>query len=210
MTSQAAQVQRDHYFQTGYLHPHRFASYGYQFNELVDRNCESVVEVGVGAGILKFLLHRAGIDVKTLDIDESLDPDVVGSVTDIPLSTNFADAVVAFQVLEHLRYDEFAPALREMTRVARSFVMLSVPDVSRWYRFDNWIPFIGRVRFQIRLPRLNPPVHEFDGQHHWEIGKKDYPFSRIENTIQSCNLHIDSTYRPWEYGYHRFFILSLD
>jgi ubiquinone/menaquinone biosynthesis C-methylase UbiE len=156
------------------------------------------------------LLRGTGIGVKTLDIDKSLGPDIVSSVMNIPLATSSVDAVVAFQVLEHLPYDEFASALREMSRVARSFVMLSLPDVSRWYRFDNWFPLIGHIRFQIRVPRLNPPVHEFDGEHYWEIGKKGYPLARIKETIETCGLSIEDTYRPWEYAYHRFFILQPD
>jgi predicted SAM-dependent methyltransferase len=201
------QVSTSHYFDSGYLHPSRLASYGYQFREIDCRDCERVIEVGVGADVLRFLLERAGVKVETLDIDESLDPDIVGSVTNIPRPTNSVDAVLGFQVLEHLPFKEFEAALREMRRVAREYVMISLPDVSRCYRFDNWFPVFGHVKFELQVPRIYPPEHEYDGQHYWEIGKKGYSIQRIKEKIQTTGLSIEHSYRPWEYAYHHFFVL---
>jgi hypothetical protein len=167
-----------------------------------------VIEVGVGAGVLQFLLERAGVDVRTLDFDEDLNPDIVGSVTDIPEPTNSVDAVVGFQVLEHLPFEKFVPSLREMKRVAENYVMISLPDVSRYYRFDNWFPVLGHVKFELRVPRINPPEHEYDGQHYWEMGKKGYSTERVKENIQTADLQIEDSYRPWEYGYHHFFVLE--
>jgi ubiquinone/menaquinone biosynthesis C-methylase UbiE len=206
-TGAETQVGMGHYFDPDYLHPGRLASYGHQFQQVHERDCQNLIEVGVGAGVLRYLLERAGFGVQTLDIDEELEPDIVGSVTNIPQPANSVDAVVGFQVLEHLPFEDFVPALREMKRVARNYVMISLPDVSRCYRFDNWFPVFGHVKFELRIPRINPPEHEYDGQHYWEMGKKGYSVARIKNMVRSAELSIEDSYRPWEYGYHHFFIL---
>jgi len=202
------QVDRSHYYNSSYLHPARMASYGYQFRELHDRDCRSVMEVGGGAGLLRYMLEEAGVDVVTLDIDDRLNPDLVGSVTDIPMEVEAVDAAAAFQVLEHLPFDKFEAALTELRRVARGWVVVSLPDVRRTYRFESNLPFIGPVSFSVDVPRRSPPEHEYDGQHYWEIGKNGYPLSRIQEEIDAAGLSIVDDYRSPEWGYHHFFVLK--
>jgi len=59
----------------------------------------------------------------------------------------------------------------------------------------------------VPLSRLKNPTHKFDGEHYWEIGKAEYPLSKIINEIQKAGFKIEKTYRVFENPYHRFFIL---
>jgi len=70
------------------------------------------------------------------------------------------------------------------------------------------IPKIGEIKKLIPLPRLKKPIHKFDGEHHWEIGKIGYPLDRITNSIKKKGFNIKRTYRIFEHPYHRFFILK--
>ena len=59
----------------------------------------------------------------------------------------------------------------------------------------------------VPLSRLKNPTHKFDGEHYWEIGKAEYPLSKIINKIQKAGFRVKKTYRVFENPYHRFFIL---
>jgi hypothetical protein len=64
------------------------------------------------------------------------------------------------------------------------------------------------VKKLIPLPRLRKPIHNFDGEHYWEIGKGGYPLGKIVNDIELAGFEIEKTYRVFERPYHRFFLLK--
>jgi hypothetical protein len=59
----------------------------------------------------------------------------------------------------------------------------------------------------IFLPQIRKPIHSFDGEHYWEIGKAGYPLKRIISDIERQGMEIIKTYRVFESPYHRFFVL---
>jgi hypothetical protein len=48
------------------------------------------------------------------------------------------------------------------------------------------IPKIGEIQRLLYLPRRKMPVHNFDGEHYWEIEKLGYPLKRIVEDIQKA------------------------
>jgi len=66
-----------------------------------------------------------------VDIDPELKPDFVATAAQLPFKNNSYDCVCAFQVLEHLKYDESIAAFKEMARVARKNIVISLPDSRR-------------------------------------------------------------------------------
>ncbi|AEM78220.1 class I SAM-dependent methyltransferase [Thermoanaerobacter wiegelii] len=202
------QVDPGHYFNKSYDTKERFISYWHQINEIMELNPKKVLEIGVGNGFVSKYLKERGVNVVTLDIDERLKPDAVGSVLDIPFSESSFDVVACYEVLEHLPYENFKKALSEIFRVSKSYAILSLPDASRVYRLYVHIPRVGIIKKLIPLPRLRPPVHKFDGEHYWEIGKAGYPLNKITKDIESVGFNIVKTYRVFEYPYHRFFALK--
>jgi len=56
--------------------------------------------------------------------------------------------------------------------------------------------------------RNKKTIHNFDGEHYWEIGKAGYPLSKIINEIQKVGFKVEKTYRIFENPYHKFFILK--
>lgn len=202
------QVDKNLYFNPDYLHLGRMAAYSYQFSEIVKLKPKSILEIGIGNGLVSFLLKKAGFSVTTLDFDPSLKPDITASVTNIPCPNNSFDIVACFEVLEHLPYEDFSKALTEIYRVLGEYAILSMPDCNRSYRFAIQIPKLGEFRKLMKLPRVKPPKHTFGGEHHWEIGKDGYPLSRIISDIKRVGFGVEKTFRLFENPYHRFFKLK--
>lgn len=202
------QVEPDHYCSPGYDSKGRFCSYWHQINEIFSLRPEKVLEIGIGNGFVSKYLRERGVNVTTLDIDERLNPDLVGTVLKIPLPDESFDVVSCCELLEHLPYKNLGKALSEIFRCSKSYAVLSVPDVGRVYRLCLQIPKIGTIQRLIPLPRIKRPVHNFTGQHYWEIGKAGYPLRRVMDGIRGTGFEIRKTYRVFERPYHRFFICA--
>jgi len=201
------QVEPDHYYRN-YDKKERFCSYWHQIQEIVSLNPKSILEIGVGNGFVSKYLEQRGSNITTLDIDRKLSPHVAGSVLHIPFSDEAFDVVACYELLEHLPYQNFKKAISEISRVSRSCALLSLPDTNRVYRLYVQIPKIGEFKKLISFPSLRKPVHHFDGQHYWEIGKASYSLKTILNDINKAGFNIERTYRVFEMPYHRFFVLK--
>lgn len=200
-------VEPDHYCKN-YDTKERFCSYWHQIQEILSLNPKSTLEIGIGNGFVSNYLKQRGLNVITLDIDKRLNPDVAGSVLNIPFSDESFEVVACYELLEHLSYENFEKAMFEIFRVSGSHALLSLPDVNRIYRLYVQIPKIGEFQKLIPFPRLRKPIHHFDGQHFWELGKAGYSLKKIINDINKAGFNVERTYRVFEIPYHRFFILK--
>ncbi len=194
------------YFSKEYNDLKRWMSYWYQIKEVLELNPKSVLVVGKGDGLVPMYLKTWGLDVVTLDNDESLSPDIEASVLSIPLNDNSFDAVLCAEVLEHLSYSEFNKALSEIKRVAKTDAIISLPHFGPAIRFLLKIPFLPELRFILKLPY--PIKHQFKGEHYWEIGKRGYPLRRIRNDIKKSGFTIKNDYIVFENPLHHFFVLK--
>ena len=143
---------------------------------------------------------------KRADIDAALDPDCVGSVERLPFADGAFDVVTCFQVLEHLPYERFAGCVGELARVARRAVVISLPDTTRCWRVGVTLPRLGSRGVLINVPWSRPPVHEYDGSHHWEVGAAGYPAARIRADLVACGLAVTREFRAFDNPYHRFLV----
>lgn len=196
------------YLQKSYDTKERFISYWHQIEEILNTKPGPVLEIGVGNKFVENYLRERCINLTTLDIEAHLLPDVSGSVSSIPFKSEVFDTVSCCEVLEHLPYSNFLPCLLEIIRVSRRFVILSLPDVTTSYRIHLDLPRLKTIHKLFEHPYPRPDEHVFDGEHYWEIGKKGYPLKRITESIKQLGLTIISTYRVYEFPYHRFFILE--
>jgi hypothetical protein len=132
------------------------------------------------------LLKHLGLRYDSVDIDADRKPTYVGSVLKLTLADSSYDIVVCFQVLKHIRYEDFVPALRELSLVAKGRIILSLPDAGRTWLYRLHIPFFGSVQIMVQLPRIKLPTHVWDGQHYWKINTKGYPLKRILGDIENA------------------------
>ena len=201
------QVKRSNYEFEKYSSEGRFTSYYWQLKEVIACNPQSILEVGVGDHVFgSFIKNNTHIEYTSIDIAEDLHPDVVGSILDLPFADKSFDVVCAFEVPEHLPFDQFDRAVSELCRVASIYIVISLPHFGPMLSFSVKIPFFPQIRAALKIPF--PVKHIFNGQHHWELGKLGYPASRIRNAL-SVRGKIVRDFVPFGNPYHHFFILQL-
>ena len=204
------QVDASHYRFASYMAMPRWGSFWHQLNEVVKLGPETALEIGPGPGYFKMLAGALGIRVETVDVDPDLNPDHVASIGELPFEDHSYDLACAFQVLEHLPFELAITALDELARVARTHVVISLPDARRSWRYLFHLPRLGEKQVLLNRPQHTAPVHNFDGQHHWEINKRGYELEKvIAAFLESGRLALLTTFRPFENPYHRFFIFSV-
>lgn len=201
------QVDKEHYNFQLYVTKPRWISYWHQISSILACQPSSVLEIGPGPGVIKSVVESCGIRYKTVDPDPQLTPDYVGSATQIPIDNSSYDLVCAFQMLEHLPYEDSIVAIKEMFRVSNRFVIISLPDSKPSWYYSIYIPFIGQIKCLIGRPFFRPKEHQFDGEHYWELNKVNYPLSRILHDIRLHGEVLDS-FSVEENPYHRFFIVK--
>lgn len=201
------QVGEGHYEFAKYVYKDRWASMWHQLDEVLALDPVSVLEIGPGPGLFKALGRLFEVSVETLDIDPDLAPDHVAPADAMPFSDGSFDVVCAFQMLEHLPYEQALTVFEEMVRVARIGVVISLPDAQPVWPWAIHIPKKGRVWLHVPRPAWRPEVHEFDGEHYWEINKKGFPPARVvEDLSKAGGIKLVKSFRVGENPYHRFFI----
>jgi hypothetical protein len=204
---ETAQVGKEAYAIGSYGFEGRFVSYFHQLKLVLGRNPDTVLEIGVGDRVFgDFIKNNTDVRYTSLDIAEDLSPDILASVTDIPLEDDSSDVACAFEVLEHLPFEKFERAVSELARVANDAVVVSLPHFGPMLSLSFKIPFIKEVRMAVKLPF--PKTHAFNGQHYWEIGKSGYPLARIREVLRRYGT-LEEDYIPFNSPYHHFFVLRL-
>lgn len=212
-TATETQVTATHYDHEGvYEGRQRHYSYVEQILQTVALKPDTVLEVGIGSGYVSRALRGMGCELTTIDYAADLNPDIVASVTDIPLADKCVDVSLCFQVLEHLPFSEFPIALRELKRVTRNYLFISIPDCRPYLRMEfsrGWQNETVKRWSMNSRPFWKARQHTFDGQHYWEVGSAYTPESLVLETIASVSLQVERHYRLHLNPYHHFFLLKI-
>lgn len=192
--------------------PLRIESITEQLRQICYSGYTKILEIGVGAGFLRHCFKLfPQISYTTIDIAEDLFPNYVGSVTDMPFEDGQFELVLCCEVLEHLPFTEFLPALKEIRRVARHKVILSLPDKTRHFGIGVCIARLGWFVFEWNKARRRYARKELDsvGQHYWEIGCKGTLAKDVLRKMKQAGFKTEKQYRLWKHPWHRFFILRV-
>jgi ubiquinone/menaquinone biosynthesis C-methylase UbiE len=202
-----AQVGKGHYEGHAYRSDERWMSYFHQLTLVGRTGAREVLEVGVGSGVLARELRQRGVDVKTLDVAADLKPDILGSVTDIPLPSGSVDAAVACEVLEHIEFSDVPKALAELARVARTHVVVSLPHPGWVASLIFKVPLLRRHEVFFQIPFFWRR-HIFNGEHYWELGTKGYPVGRFVALARDAGLRLVAYEKFADDPAHRFFLFE--
>jgi|GEM_PF-636824 len=184
------QVEHSYYAKEKYASVERFISYREQIQAVRTTDAQKILFVGVGDGVVPHYLKSVlGLDVTTLDIDPDLRPDVVGDVKKLPFADDTFDVVAVFEVLEHLPFDFFKDVLRELNRVSKKEVLISLPYRHTGIDMVVKFPFVRTLlkknwlRLRLSIP-IRFPGFEVSGQHYWEIDNGKTSKGRVLEVIR--------------------------
>lgn len=184
-------------------------NYFVQLRMVVDLKPETVLEIGVGNRVVCDTLRKLGVKVTTLDVDEDLKPDIIASVTLMPLADAFFDVVLAAEILEHLPWEELPKALSEIHRVSRKYAVVTLPHSGYTFSFSWKVPLLVPQRWIFKLPHFWKK-HIFNGEHYWEMGKLGFPVRRIKNLLRGSGFKILKSKTDPEDPAHWAFLLEKD
>jgi len=195
------------YLTSKYNSKSRWLSYWYQISETLEVSPASVLVIGKGSGFTENsikLLTNKKTKVLTLDINSSLIPDTVGDITHLPLKKESFDASLCCQVLEHIPFEQFSPALSELHRVTRKRVVLSLPHGRKHIRISYNVSKLGEKNIIIKNPLTKKICTA--RRHHWEIGRSVSRKQLISELLKFFT--IEKEFFNEINCYHRFFILK--
>lgn len=204
------QVDTTHY-KKNYDGLERFISYFHQIDLVMKRAPKTMLEIGIGNKTVADYLSKQGVNVTTCDFDKTLKPDIVADIRELPTDDKQFDVVMACEILEHIPFEDFETALKELKRTSKKHVIISIPYCSSTFEWVMQIPIIGallkkkRFHARIRMP-LFYKKWKFNGQHYWEMGCKNYSLRRIRNILQK-HFKIEEELSPVLNSYHYFFAL---
>jgi hypothetical protein len=177
----------------------RFTSLQFQLQALVELgdDVSSVLEVGPGRKHFYAISKLLGYDIKTLDKYSELDQDFECDVTELTSDRAF-DAVLAFEVLEHMPYEQSLTFFSELVRLSKQWIVVSLPiRHKRWRRvLKGRSPVIPDLPVVTREDHWNP--------HHWEVGRTSYPIDKVVSDLCSQGATLHSKFLNKYHKYHLF------
>jgi len=204
------QKKTEIYTSENYLNHKRWSSYSLIINEIIKIKPKTVLEIGPGNFIISAILKQMNIGVKTLDFDKHLNPDFVCDISDYQ---NFPDekfdCIIAAQVFEHIEYHDFINVLSNLKKHT-NYLILSLPYTSAnsiFINFSMHFPVFKYFNFSIKI-FFKKIKHIFNGQHYWEIGKKNFSLRKVKKDILKSGWKIERRYINQQNPYHYFFILK--
>ncbi len=174
----------------------RFCSYYKQlqlFFNFKKINGSKVLEVGKGTGVFSNYLKNTGINITTIDIDESKNPDYTADARKLPFKSNTFDIICCFEVLEHLPYSESLRALNEFYRVTKKYIIISVPFSCQYLSFFLYVgiwPLDKLFNLGVRIPNSFLDIKYGSKEHKWELGKMGYPKNKFIKDIKEIGFRV--------------------
>lgn len=204
------EVIRDIYYKE-YDHVARFISYFYQIDLVRKLGVKKVLEVGIGNKTVSNYLKHSGFDVTTCDNNESLEPDVVGDIRELPFGAESYEVIIACEILEHLPWDDIPKTMSELYRVTSKYVIISLPFTSLYFEAAIKFPMYNKVLKKYCLDLFfRLPLAIFGGhskRHKWEIGLRGYPLRKIRKELKR-KFGILKEVRPLLQPNNYFFVLQ--
>ena len=176
---------------------HRMITYWHQIDSILQNKPKTVLEIGLGTGLVSSYLRSLGIDVTTVDINPSLEPDIVGSVLDLDkiLQGKTFDVVLCARVLHHIPYDSFLKAIEQIYLASEKASVVTLPvDDFRFYFMSRYtssnintfsipIPLFVKRQIVSLLSKNDKGSKFISGL--WKINDKTgISFSDIKSTVK--------------------------
>lgn len=147
---------------------------------------DQILEIGMGTRFTSNYLKSNNYHVKTLDIDPAKNPDIIANLVEYEYPEPF-DYVLAFEVFEHIPFENFEKVLSRLSKVCQKGLLISLPRNEKvWLRISMELPGSQFFNFKIATKRRKI----ISKHHHWEIDYKSFTRSRIEKLFGNNNFGI--------------------
>lgn len=104
---------------------------------VIPEKVSSILEIGCGDGrIINQINNKQiviGLDTSRLPLTNVIGDSFLGQSGSIPMKESSLDLVLASEILEHLTDEQLAKTCSEMERVARSYILVTVPYKEKPY-----------------------------------------------------------------------------
>ena len=140
-----AQSSKEQPYNTDYDDLFMFISYFYQIDLVRKLNPRNILEIGVGNKTVSNYLKQNGFSVTTCDLNKRLKPDYVADIRNLPFEDNCFDVILACEVLEHIPFKDIEIILKELRRITKKYVIISVPYISFYADFVLRFPRMDRI-----------------------------------------------------------------
>jgi len=147
---------------------------------------DTILEIGVGTKFTSNYLKSKGFDVITADIDPGKEPDILGNIVEMDLPDDY-DYIMAFEVFEHMPYEEFIAVLKKLKQHCRKRMILSVPRNEKvWLQLMIELP--GRKKYKFRIATRRKKI--IAEHHHWEVDHPPVSKNVLEEGFRSAGFRI--------------------
>lgn len=123
----------------------------------------SIADIGCGNGV--FVNHlqeqKPGLDILAVDrsgmaLKFVKTKKLQASVYDLPLEDESFDCVTCLEVIEHLPVPVYGPSLQELTRIARKYIIISVPFCEDLEESHNQCPQCKTIfNYELHMRRFD-------------------------------------------------------
>lgn len=165
----------------------------YETISLIPKDVDSILEVGCGDGriinpLVKKYKKVCGLDISQESLENVKAQKVKGRIEELPFEDNSFDIVLCCEVLEHLPFKVYEKSLKEMERVAKKYIIVSVPNNENIELSKIKCPYCGCLFHPYRhlrsfnYTKLKELFLEFKSEHYKLIlnNQKEYPKSFIK------------------------------
>ncbi|MHA1755963.1 MAG: class I SAM-dependent methyltransferase [Promethearchaeota archaeon] len=101
------------------------------FKKIIPSDIKTIIDIGCGNGIITNQLANSwniiGFDRSLTALTFVQTPAICGSIENLPFCNNSFDLVLCSEVLEHLPEEIYQRALSELKRVAKKYLLITVP-----------------------------------------------------------------------------------
>ncbi len=206
-------LSRDIYFSDDYFDKYQLFSLSEQINLLYKYSKfienPKILEVGKGNGFVSDFFKKANFDFKTFDINENLNPDIVGNILELDTLIDFKpDLILCSEVLEHIEFDFFEKSLQILSLVSNKYIIITLPEFKKFFGLNMQIRIPKLKVFSIPLFMKTRGNKVLGSGHFWEIDyDKNSKRENIEKIIKKYFTIIEKD-KFHTSPYHNFYVLE--
>jgi hypothetical protein len=162
---------------------------------------DKIAEIGVGTKFTYNYLKSKGYNVTSIDIDPDKNPDILLNIVECDPSQLKFDTILAFNIFEHIPFEEFLSTIDKFSSADISNIFFSVP-LNKKILFE----------FKLRIGRYLNKEIVFDKRrnkitaehHHWELDYKEYTKHKLVAELSQRNYDLENSFTFSNQAYFYF------